>query len=413
VPQFRYVARDAEGRQLEGVLEARSRGEALVLLRRQNLWVYRIDEAGAERRAAQPQGWGASPLYVIRPIGQGALAAFFEQLAQLIAAGIGPQAALTELQHRVSGGRLRLICREGAAALAAGGSISGHLARYPRVFEPHVLALMRAGERTGELNVACARIAEQFALEARVRRYFFWTRAYYGTVLLGTFWVLTVIIPGFAAVLRELAKLNNSTPQLALHMLLTRFWELTLYHFLPYVLLAWVLVKVFTVVLNVDALRPFRDGLLLGIPLVAGTTRRSALARFATSLAALFRAGVPLADALQESAAATGNIHLAQRLAAGVPQVAKGVPLSAVLGAARMLSNADVGRLATGEQSGMLDQTLERLATEAEEHRQSAIRRAMFLGPVLIMLLVAVGVGYAMYAFYNTYFNTLFEITQE
>ena len=413
MPQFHYVARDVEGQQIEGTVEARSRGEALVLLRRKNLWVYRIDEAGAERRAAGPHGWGASPLYVLRPISHGALAAFFEQLGQLVAAGIGPQAGLAELEHRVSGGRLRLICREGAAALAAGGSISGHLARYPRVFEPHVLALMRAGERTGELNVACARIAEQFELEARVRRFFFWTRLYYGTVLLGTFWVVAVVIPGFATVLRELNKLSNPTPQLAAHMIVSRFRHDTLYHFLPWVLLAWVLLKVATVVINLDGLRFFRDRLLLTIPLVAGTARRSALARFSRSLSALFRAGVPVADALLESAAASGNVVLAQRLAAGVPGLSKGVPLSSVMGAARLLTNQDVGRLATAEQAGMLDQTLDRLATEAEEQRQSAIRRAMFLGPVLIMLVVAVGVAYAFYTFYSTYVNTLLEITEE
>lgn len=377
MPVFRYEARDRDGATLTGHITARNRAHALVLLRQQDLAVDMLVDTHQAQRS--PGTWGQGPLYPLWPVRPSSVALFFDHLGRLLSAGVTPHEAFTALQERV-GGRLRRVAKEGAQTFARGGSISAHLERYPRFFPPHIVAIFRAGERSGQFAEACREIVVQCETEARVRRHVTLLKLYLTLIA-----IPALLVPSFPRIISAsvFANPNRTTVPAGLYGIyeylrpgLEQYWRHILHDILPWVAAAYLLAKVVAVVLHLPFMATTRDRLALYTPILASHTKKAAVARFTRVLQLMQRAGVPLGDALREAAAATGNSLLAQRIAAPAFAVDRGGRITDVLRASGLFAPSQLSLLATAEETGTVEDILGQLAEKTRQARDSFLRAA-------------------------------------
>ncbi len=399
MPIFRYEARERGGSPVSGQIQANNRGHAMVLLRERGLAVDRLVDAKQQARQERAR-WGQGPLYPLWPVRASSLALFFDQLGRLLSAGVTPHEAFSALQERV-GGRLRRVAREGAAALSGGGSISAHLAKYPRFFPPHITAIMRAGELSGTLGEACQEIVVQFETEARIRRQIVLLKIYLTLMLL-----MCILVPSFPNIISKIYADPTSAGGTGIVAIPTSLGEImkllrpglawygrhVLYDIVPWIVAVWLAMKAAAVALNLPVAAGLRDWLLLYIPVASAATRKAAIARFTRTLELLQRAAVPLSDAVREAAAATGNSLVTRRVARPAAMLDSGGRLVDCLRAAGIFSPSQLSILTTGEQTGSLEDVLSQLADKTREEREGHLKLAMTGGCVGGFLLAVVAV---------------------
>ena len=141
---------------------------------------------------------------------------------------------------------------------------------------------------------------------------------------------------------------------------------------------------------------------------ISAVARRFATARFFRSLSLMIASGIPITQAIEKSAGATGNPYIAADLVKAIPKVMAGRTLVEAFAASHFLSPTAREMLLVGEQTGKLDEQLNKLAQYQTEEALHAVNIAMRAGEVLITLTVGAVVGYVVISFYSGYYGRLF-----
>jgi type IV pilus assembly protein PilC len=147
-----------------------------------------------------------------------------------------------------------------------------------------------------------------------------------------------------------------------------------------------------------------------GVPLLGSARKDLSIARLSGALEALLSAGVPIIQAWETAAHASGSVRIKKTVARAVPQMEAGVTPSETLRQSSFFPEVFRSLYATGEASGQLDSTLQRLHHHYEEQATTKFRNIANWTPKLIFLLVAIGIGYQVISFYMGYFNQLNQI---
>ncbi len=410
MPTFRYEARERDGNPIDGTIEAKNRGHALVLLREHDLMVDLLVDArehAKQQAKGVPSAGGQGPLYPLRPISPQQLAFFFDQLARLFHAGVTPHDAFTSVQEHLSG-RLKRAARESADALAQGRKMTDQLARYPRFFPPHIIAILRAGELSGALPEACQEIVHQCETDAKIRKRVAIMKIYIGIHIL--FCILVPPFPG--ALARALPEQMNQAlgtnldPEAegfsvipdkagimtALRPGLREYWRTVKHDILPWLVGICAALVVLKIVINLPALTGTRDWLALSVPVWNAGMRKAATALFTKAFELMQRAALPLGSSLREAAGATGNTIVAQRVAAPAASLDQGGKVTDALKAASIFSPSEVSLLATAEETGTLDSALTQLTEKTRAAREDFLKMGLAGGCMGSTVVTAVAV---------------------
>ena len=146
------------------------------------------------------------------------------------------------------------------------------------------------------------------------------------------------------------------------------------------------------------------------VPLLGSARKDLSIARLAGALEALLSAGVPIIQAWETAAHASGSVKIRNTVARAIPQMESGVTPSETLKQSSLFPDVFRNLYATGEVSGQLDSTLQRLHSYYEEQATTKFRNIANWTPKLIFMLVAIGVGYQVISFYLGYFKQLDQI---
>lgn len=385
MPLFSYIAVDGAGRQVAGTVTAPGRGAAIEHIIQQQLHPVAVEEQRGE-----PQARGATRVLVAR-VSQGSVDAFTRQLANLLTAGVPLSRAL------------RVVTREAASAAArsqwaaihddvvAGTSLAEALAKHPRSFSPVYIAMVRAGEAGGFLDVVLEQIADFRAWEQRlkgkVRSAFLYPAVLAVLASLVLIFLLTYFIPRFSTIF---AQLGGSLPWLT-QAIVAASGVVVRHGALIAVGLALAVLAVRRAA-TTEGGRLTVERFLVGLPLAGRAAARLALVRFCRMLGTLLAGGVPLVSALRVAREAIGNQTLADTITRAVEEVQRGTSLAASLARARRLFPAEVVEMvAVAEESGRLDKELLRLANsyDAELDRQLGMLVAL-AEPALLFVMAAV-----------------------
>ncbi len=393
MPVFRYTGRDSRGALVQGTVEADSERTAVDRLRDQDVWLTSLHDT----TAAPPPAAGPRPLYTLLPLGRGGLAQGFRQLAALFRAGTAAAAAFDAVQDRVGSWRLRRIFAEVAREAAGGATLSPVLQRYERALGPFAPAMFGVGERTGRLDVVCEQIADQYETEMAMSRATFLQRLY--------LWVLLAVampLPGIPLLLDEESFTNG----------LMRYGAYVTRTAIPIFLGIFLGVQLLHVLLRTRALHPVGEWLALHNPLTGGIRRRAALARFSRTAAAMYDAGVGIAECTEAAALAAGMRPISRRILPYVDTLRRGGRVADVMTASGQFDRTAIGLVATGEDSGTLPEMFSRLADRYEQEKRARMAGLSIAAIALVVIagaaLVVVVGGGSLVRFYDRMYEMIF-----
>ncbi|MCJ0764932.1 type II secretion system inner membrane protein GspF [Variovorax terrae] len=390
MPAYSFEALDAQGQTRKGVMEADTAKAARGLLRAQSLVplsVAPVATGGAQ--AANEGRFGLhSTLFAARVFSTTGLAIWTRQLAGLVSSGLPLERALTALTDEAEDEKQRNLVAALRAEVNAGAAFAKALSQHPREFSPIYTAVIGAGEQSGNLGLVLERLAddleERQALKAKLVG-----AALYPAIVTMVAIVIVLFLVGYVVpqVANVFAGTKRALPVLTVAMLAVSDG---VRHYGWAMLIAIVLIAIgVRYALTIDTFREKFDAAWLNLPLVGKLARGYNAARFASTLAMLAAAGVPILKALQAAAETLSNRAMRADALDALVLVREGAPLASAMAQKKRFPGL-VGMFARlGEQTGTLPLMLQRAATQLSTEVQ---RRAMQLATILEpLLIVAMG----------------------
>ncbi len=385
MPAYSFEALDSQGSTRKGVMEADTAKAARSLLRAQSLVPLQVapvhtGAAANERRFAWEGGWLSRPVFTPT-----ALAIWTRQLAGLISSGLPLERALTALTEEADNERERLMLAALRAEVNAGSPFAKALAQFPREFSNIYVAVIGAGEQSGHLGQVLERLAddleERQALKARLVGAALYPAIVTVVAIAIVLFLVTYVVPQVANVF---AGTKRALPFLTSAMLaLSAF--VREYGWLMALVLAGAAVGLRLGLRN-EGFRELFDAAWLRLPLVGRLARGYNAARFASTLAMLAGAGVPILKALQAAGETLGNQSMRADAMDALVLVREGAPLASALAQKKRFPGLLAMFARLGEQTGQLPVMLQRAANQlGTEVQRRAMQLATILEPLLIV----------------------------
>lgn len=390
--EFRFLARDLRGKRVEGKLAAANETVARQMLLAQGLEPLEVTRSDHPSPRAPEKGPKADGVTVgrrvaspPRSIGDEALLAFTQELAGLVQAEVPLDRAFRLLHGLFPDPPLGPMIESVGQGLRRGQSLSQALSPYEMQLGALYLAMVRAGEATGQLASALTEIARYLERRVATRKALVGALIY-PAILLAVSLLSLVLILGFVVPqFRELFNdLGEGLP------LLTR-WVVTLgdvvraqwYLFIALPLLG---VALFQAWLQSESGRARWDRLLLRLPLLGAIIRQRILARYLGTFGTLLKQGVSLLQAAKIAHDTLGNAALVQALAGVSDEVKKGGRLSRALEQALPEEPYVWQVVRLGEETGRLAKALQETANRLDEWAETRSKRALQLVEPLIIV---------------------------
>ncbi|HEY3320916.1 MAG TPA: type II secretion system F family protein [Planctomycetota bacterium] len=387
MPVFAYKALDPKGAESSGTVSADNRAAAIeqVVLRGFTPILVAQDAAlapAAQARRNAPQR-----------VSQAHVDAFTRELANLLSAGVPLSRGLNIVVREASSPAARAQWTAIHDDVVGGSSLADAMAQWPRSFPPVYVAMVRAGETGGFLDLVLNQISEFHAreddLKGKVKAALVYP-AVLATIATGVvIFLLTYFIPRFSAIFKEF---GGSLPWLTRAIVTAS--EMVMKHGLIVAIAAFLLFLLIRRGLQTDSGRRTIEKILLSSPLLGGVMARFALIRFFRMLGTLIGAGVGLIASLRVAKEAIGNQTLADTVALAVEDVQSGASLSKSLGrSAQLFPPSVVEMVAVAEETGRLDRELQRISTSFETDLDRRLRMLVALAEPLLLFCMAAVIG--------------------
>jgi type IV pilus assembly protein PilC len=389
---FQWEGMDKKGQRLKGKSVAASEQALKMDLRRQGVVATKIKK--------QSQSFKSGGKVKAEDI-----AVFSRQLATMLAAGI----PLVQAFEIVGAGHekpsMQRLILDIKTDVEGGTSLHEALARHPLYFDDLFVNLVEAGEQAGALESLLDKIAtykeKSEAIKKKVKKALFYPAAVLVVAVIVTIILLVFVIPQFEDLFKGFGADLPAFTQMVIN--LSKFVQ----HqgiFIAVVLAAgfWTFFYFYK---RSRKLREFLDRMALRIPIIGPILNKAAVARFARTLSTMFAAGVPLVEALESVAGATGNIVYENAVLRMRDEVATGQRLQRAMENTGQFPNMVIQMIAVGEESGALDSMAGKVAKFYEDDVDAAVDSMSSLLEPLIMAILGVLVGGLVIAMYLPIFK--------
>ena len=385
---WRFAARDPEGRRLTGIVDAASEGEARRILTEQMLAPVSLEPVAVE---ALPRVRGSAD--------PRALAVFTRQFATLVDAALPLLTAVEMLAGLTTDRALRGALRRVARDINGGASLSDAIRAHPQVFPPIYVHMVEAGEVGGTLPQSLERVSTYLEASHALRERILGAMVYPAVVLSVAFLAVGAILTFVVPVFGQLFETEGVALPFSTGLLLTasgftrRYWHVTL-------VAVFAIAMLLRQVARSEGGRRWVDYLLLRLPLIGGLTRKAAVARLTRAMASMLHSGVMLSDVLLASSRISGNGEVEAAVMNARDSIHAGSDLATPLAKSEILPPLLAQMVKVGEESGRLEEMLDKVADFFEMEVKAAIDGAMkALEPALIVILGVVlgGIVAAMY----------------
>jgi type IV pilus assembly protein PilC len=389
---FRWEGRDKKGKRLKGRSLAPDEAALRADLRRQGIAPSRI----RKQSNIMKSGGKVKPMDI---------AVFSRQLATMLAAGI----PLVQGFEIVGAGHekpaMQRLILDIKSDVEGGTSLHEALAKHPLYFDDLYINLVEAGEQAGALEGLLDKIAsykeKTEALKKKVTKALFYPAAVLVVAIIVTTILLLFVIPQFEELFKGFGADLPAFTQMVIN--LSRFVQSKGIYILAVVIaIFWTF---FYFKKRSKKMRELLDRAALKMPVIGPILNKAAIARFARTLSTMFAAGVPLVEALESVAGATGNIVYENAVMRMRDEVATGQRLQRAMETTELFPNMVVQMIAVGEESGSLDTMSAKVATFYEAEVDNAVDAMSSLLEPLIMVILGVLVGGLVIAMYLPIFK--------
>ncbi len=328
------------------------------------------------------------------------LSFFFRQLSVMLGAGVGMVDSLETLSGQTRSHKLARIIREMRDHANVGRPISAGMQRYPEVFSPLMMSLVRAGEQGGMLERTTAHIARYTDQEIEIRNLMKRETAYPKIVLV----FAIILVLGVNAFVR----FGLKSDLILLDSPLTRIE--TWYWLAPLIVFLFLFVRIG---LHNSRIKLNWDAMLANMPGFASVVRKFAQAKFGRAFGVLYKGGVPMHEALRLASDACGNEYLRGRIHPAVTKIKEGCGVTESLRATGAFNPIVLDMTATGERTGNLDEMLDHMSQFYEDEAVTQAQRNGKIWGVVILTAVAIYVLYVLATFYLNYINAVMKYGKE
>ena len=385
MPAYSFSAFDADGQTRKGTIEADSAKTARAQLRGQALIPVTVDPvAGGQDASGSESATGG--LFAAKVFNATGLAVWTRQLAGLVTSGLPLERALSSLTEEADNEQQRNINAALRASVNGGATFAKALSEHPREFADIYVAVIGAGEQSGNLGLVLERLADDLEERQQLKSKLIGAALYPAIVSLVAF-VIVLFLVGYVVpqVANVFVGSKHALPFLTVAMMAISDFVRSYGWLLA--LLCVVAGVVLVTALKNPALRERFDAAWLTVPIVGRLARGYNAARFAGTLAMLSAAGVPILKALQAAAETLSNHALRRDALDALVLVREGAPLASALSQKKRFPGLLSMFARLGEQTGQLPQMLDRAARQLSSEVQ---RRAMALATILEPLLIVV-----------------------
>ncbi|RNF84274.1 type II secretion system F family protein [Montanilutibacter psychrotolerans] len=391
---FVWEGTDKRGKVMKGEQQAKSANLLRAELRRQ----------GITPRIVKPK---AKPLFGaagkrVTPLD---IAVFSRQIATMMKSGVPIVGAMEIIANGNKNPRMSKLVNDVRAEIESGSSMHEALSKHPVQFDELYRNLVKAGEGAGVLETVLDTVATYKenleALKGKIKKAMFYPAMVVAVALIVSSILLVFVVPQFEDVFKGFGADLPAFTQLIVK--LSRFmvsWWWAVLLIIVGVIVAFVMLKNRSL-----AFSHFLDRVILKLPVIGQIMHNSAIARFARTLAVTFKAGVPLVEALETVAGATGNTVYENAVLKIRDDVAVGYSVNMAMKQVNLFPHMVVQMTAIGEEAGALDTMLFKVAEFYEQEVNNAVDALASLLEPLIMVFLGVVVGGMVIAMYLPIFK--------
>ena len=375
---FKYTAMDDKGGRRSGTVDARSKESAVSLLRGQGLYVLTIESSGRSL---------SDSLLDIRGVPFSEVVAFTRQLSTMISAGLSISKALNVLAEQTDNLKFKRILTDILRDIEGGAALANAFGRHPEIFTETYQALVQAGEASGKLDAILQRLADSMEAERELRAKFKAAMIYPTIIFLamiGVFFMLMIfVVPKLAAMYESL---NVDLPKITQFMIsMSDFLVDNVFLVLGGGVLAVMGLRYF---LQTDSGREVTTTIAFKAPIFGSLNKKRELTEFTRTLGLLVSSAVPIVDALHIVSNVMSSFEYKMGAMDAAHSIEKGGTLSNYLKNNESFPPILGNMVATGEETGRLDEILDRLASFFEKETDHAVEGlSAALEPVILIML--------------------------
>lgn len=333
------------------------------------------------------------------------IAIFSRQLATMLSSGIPLVQAFEIIGNGNEKPAMQKLVLDIKASVEGGSTLHESLAKHPLYFDDLYVNLVEAGEQAGALENLLDKVAtykeKTEALKKKIKKALFYPTAVLFVAVIVTMILLIFVIPQFESLFKGFGADLPAFTQMVIDM--SRFMQHQ-----GWLVAIVVGASVYAFLYFKKRSRNMRralDRMMLKFPIIGPILVKAAIARFARTLATMFAAGVPLVEAMESVAGATGNIVYEEATLRMKDEVATGQRLQRAMENTGLFPNMVVQMIAVGEESGSLDAMAGKVAEFYESEVDNAVDSMSSLLEPLIMAILGVLVGGMVIAMYLPIFK--------
>jgi len=392
--EFDWVATDRRGKIIKGNMAAKSVNFVRAELRKQGL------NPGAIKPKSKPL-FGSSG----RTISPQEITFFSRQMATMMASGVPMVQALEILSNGQKNPKFAQMIKSLRDEVSGGSAFSESLKSHPVQFNELYRNLVKAGEGAGVLDTVLDTLATYLeriqALKGKIKKALFYPSAVLAVGLIVSLILLLFVIPQFK---ETFSSFGSDLPAFTLLYVSASDFMLKNWWWMLVLAIASVMAFGFSYRASANVQKNV-DRMLLKVPVVGQILHNSAISRYARTLALTFRAGVPLVEALDTVAGATGSIVYDDAVAKVRDDVAVGYSLNLAMKQVELFPQMVVQMTAIGEESGALDTMLFKVAEYYEQEVNNSVDALTSLMEPFIICVLGVLVGGMVIAMYLPIFK--------
>ena len=391
---FVWEGRDKQGKKIKGEMSGTSDALVKAMLRRQRINPMRV------KKKPMPLFGGGGKAITAKDI-----AIFSRQLATMMSSGVPLVQSFEIVGKGHENPRMQKLILDIKAHVEAGNTLADSLAKHPFYFDDLYVNLVRAGEAGGILETLLDKVAtykeKTEAIKGKIKKALFYPTAVLVMAFIVTAVLMIFVIPQFATLFEDFGADLPAMTLLVISMS---------NYFVDY----WVLIfgavggTIWGFFQLKKRSRPFRyalERLSLKLPVIGDILTKATIARFARTLATMFAAGVPLVEAMDSVAGASGNIVYGSAILRMRDEIATGTQLQSSMRDTNLFPNMVVQMVAIGEESGSIDHMLSKVADFYEEEVDNAVDAMSSLMEPMIMAVLGVLIGGLVIAMYLPIFK--------
>ncbi|HUV78375.1 MAG TPA: type II secretion system inner membrane protein GspF [Desulfobacterales bacterium] len=391
MPVYEYTALDIKGKTISGIIDADSSRTARQKLRASKTYPVSIEEVHDTAAIKAPKTFSAlRPFTRVRPQ---EVSMMTRQLATLLGAGLPLVPAIAALTSQTRSQSFKKMLAKIKDSIVEGNSFARSLSLFPGTFSPLYINMVTAGETSGALEIVLERLADitekQQALKSRIQSAMAYPILMSLIGVLVLFFLLTFIVPNITSIFSDM---NQTLPAPTLFLIrisdiFKMYWWIILIGIAGAVLILRHINK------TVKGGYVF-DKIKLLLPRLGVLAKKLAVARFSRTLGSLLENGVSMLSALGIVKNIVGNALIADAIEDASKEVGKGKGFGSALAESKIFPDLSIQMIQVGEQSGKLEEMLNKVADVFENEVEASIMTMTSLLEPVMILIMAVIVGF-------------------